>query len=105
MRLSATRIAAGVTACLAAAWALSPAVFAQSCAMCYTTAKAQNPQGIRALNSAILVLLIPTLALFIGFFVLLYRRRNAQRVDGAAEPEELAFLSSVHATEELLPLS
>jgi hypothetical protein len=105
MRRSAARIAAGVTACLAAAWALAPAAFAQGCAMCYTTAKAQNPQGIRALNSAILVLLIPTLALFISFFVLLYRRRNAQRVEGAALPEELAFLPTVCPTEELLPLS
>jgi hypothetical protein len=105
VRRSAARIAAGVTACLAAAWTLAPAVFAQSCAMCYTTAKAQNPQGIRALNSAILVLLIPTLALFIGFFVLLYRRRNAQRVEGAELPEELGFLSSVRTSEEMLPLS
>lgn len=105
MRRSAARITAGVTACFLAAWTLAPAVFAQSCAMCYTTAKAQNPQGIRALNSAILVLMIPTLALFIGFFVLLYRRRNAQRVEGAAEAEELGFLSSVYTTEEPLPLS
>jgi hypothetical protein len=105
MRRSAARIAAGVTACFLTAWTLAPAVFAQSCAMCYTTAKAQNPQGIRALNSAILVLMIPTLALFIGFFVLLYRRRNAQRVEGASEPEELGFLSSVRTTEELIPLS
>lgn len=105
MRRRATRIAAGVMACLAAAWTLAPEVFAQGCAMCYTTAKAQNPQGIRALNSAILVLLIPTLTLFIGVFVLLYCRRNAQRVEGAALPEELVFLSSVRPTEELLPLS
>ena len=105
MRRCIARVAAGVTACFLAAWTLVPAVFAQSCAMCYTTAKAQNPQGIRALNSAILVLMIPTLALFIGFFVLLYRRRNAQRVEGAAGPEELGFLPSLGTTEELLPLS
>jgi hypothetical protein len=59
----------------------APQAFAQSCAMCYQNAAASGAQGIAALRFGILVLLIPTLSLFIGLFALLYRHRNASRSD------------------------
>ncbi|MGH9450362.1 MAG: hypothetical protein ACRD11_07440 [Terriglobia bacterium] len=62
----------------AVAWGLAPAhvSIAQGCAMCYQDAAAQTAAGIRALQHGILVLLIPSLALFAAVFVLAYRRRN-----------------------------
>ncbi len=65
-------------------------VFAQGCAMCYNSAAAAGKQGTHALNQAILVLLIPPLAIFLGIFAFFYRRRNAQRV----EDSELAGVPS-----------
>ncbi|MFY9529615.1 MAG: hypothetical protein WBC04_17940 [Candidatus Acidiferrales bacterium] len=59
----------------------APQASAQSCAMCYQNAAASGAQGIAALRNGILVLLIPTLTLFIGLFAFLYRRRNAARSD------------------------
>ncbi len=64
-----------------AAFTYVPGAMAQSCAMCYQNAAASGAQGIAALRFGILVLLIPTLALFIGLFALLYRHRNASRSD------------------------
>ena len=58
---------------------LAPHVAAQGCAMCYQNASAAGPQGREALRHGILVLLVPTLSLFIGIFALIYRRRNVAR--------------------------
>jgi cytochrome c-type biogenesis protein CcmH/NrfF len=40
--------------------------FAQGCAMCYSTAAAANKKGQRAINHAVLVLLVPP----VGFMTL-----------------------------------
>lgn len=62
---------------LPAAWLLhSAAAWAQSCAMCYTSAAAQSEQGIRALNFGILILLVPAASIFFGIFCLVYRSRR-----------------------------
>jgi hypothetical protein len=56
-----------------------PHVQAQSCAMCYQGAAATGAKGGAALRHGILVLLVPTLSLFVGIFALIYHRRNAAR--------------------------
>jgi hypothetical protein len=59
-----------------------PSAFAhlwQGCAMCYQNAAGSGPQGREALRHGILALLLPTVSLFLGIFVLLYRRRNVTR--------------------------
>ena len=56
---------------------LAPApVQAQGCSMCYTAAAAQSEQGKAALNLAILVLLLPAVAIFSGVFWVAYRHRD-----------------------------
>jgi hypothetical protein len=49
--------------------------------MCYENAAASGPQGITALRHGVYLLIFPTLAIFIGFFALLYRRRNTTRTE------------------------
>jgi hypothetical protein len=49
--------------------------------MCYQNAAASGPQGITALRHGVYFLIFPTLVIFIGFFTLLYRRRNATRAE------------------------
>lgn len=48
--------------------------FAQGCAMCSTAAAATDPSGARSLNLGILVLLVPTLVMFVGVLVTAIRR-------------------------------
>jgi hypothetical protein len=66
-------------ACLALSLLASPRLAAQGCAMCYQNASATGAQGAQALRHGILVLLFPTLSLFVGIFSLIYRRRNVAR--------------------------
>ncbi len=58
---------------------LAPELHAQGCAMCYQNAAATGPQGAQALRHAIMVLLVPPVAMFGAIFGLLYQRRNASR--------------------------
>lgn len=71
----------GVFSCsiLALAFLLAPHAAAQGCAMCYQNASAAGAQGREALRHGILVLLLPTLSLFVGILALIYRRRNIAR--------------------------
>ncbi len=68
-----------------AAWLLlvlaAPAAFAQSCAMCYDSAKQQGPEAARALNTGIVVLLLPSLLLFGGVVVTAFRRRETTDIE------------------------
>ena len=48
--------------------------FAQSCALCYTTASQASPAAQRSLDFGILALLTPALTLFLAVMFLLYRR-------------------------------
>jgi len=59
---------------LCSSWA-TPA-FAQGCALCYTTAAAAGKAAARSLDLGILILLIPTLLMFIAILVLAIRRAN-----------------------------
>jgi hypothetical protein len=78
-RETAARRAALLIASLAIAAVLAPHAAAQGCAMCYQNAAASGPQGREALRHGILVLLLPTISLFLGIFGLLYTRRNVSR--------------------------
>lgn len=56
-----------------------PRVVAQGCAMCYQSAAASGAQGGAALRHGILILLFPTISIFVGILGLMYRRRNVAR--------------------------
>lgn len=66
-------IAAGCAVLLCAA---SPRAAAQGCAMCYQTAAASATPGRDALREGIWILLLPAVSLFLGIFLIMYRRRN-----------------------------
>ena len=56
-------------------------VFAQGCAMCYSTAAASSKQGQRAVNKAVLVLLVPPLGfmtLGVGMAVRYSKKRDRE---------------------------
>lgn len=71
--------AAAVAVGVAVASLLAPQAAAQSCAMCYQNASAAGAQGREALRHGILILMVPTLSLFLGIFGLIYSRRNLAR--------------------------
>jgi ABC-type phosphate transport system permease subunit len=70
-------------AILMSMFAAQAPVFAQ-CPMCKAAAASQGPQATSALNLGILILLVPTLAIFIGAFVIAYRYRHSPAGDPAA---------------------
>jgi hypothetical protein len=70
-------VAAGLIAALFVT--LAPHLAAQGCAMCYQSAAGSGAQGRDALRHGILILLFPTLSLFVGIFGLIYSRRNVSR--------------------------
>lgn len=70
---------------------LPPTASAQGCAMCRTAAAAANEAGQKTLDLAILVLLIPTVSIFLAVFYWAYRRRNQTREDLEAKSLPLSF--------------
>ena len=68
-----------ICAALIALVLTSPHALAQGCAMCYQSAAASGQQGREALQDGILILLFPTISLFVGIFALIYSRRNTSR--------------------------
>jgi hypothetical protein len=51
--------------------------YAQSCALCYTTASQTSLAAQRSLDIGILALLTPALTLFLGVMFMLYRRATS----------------------------
>jgi len=68
---------------IAALLSYSSLIYAQGCAMCYTSASAAKAGALHALRSGILILLLPVLAMCSGISVVIYRSRD--RFLGAAE--------------------
>lgn len=66
-----------LAALFAALLVYAPAAAAQSCSMCYDSASQQGPEAARALNTAIIVLLLPSVLLFGGVLVTALRRRDS----------------------------
>ncbi len=56
--------------------ALPPALFGQSCALCYTQAAASTQRFIQALRSGILILMLPPMCMCIAITLVAYKRRN-----------------------------
>jgi hypothetical protein len=66
-----------------------PAARAQGCVLCYTSLSNANPGALHAFQVALLVLLFPTLLLFIGLFLMIYHHRATAEPD--AWPEAAAL--------------
>ncbi len=60
--------------CVLCAFVVIPNAFAQGCAMCYTTAAAAGSAAARSLDLGILVLLVPTLVMFVAVLIVAIRR-------------------------------
>jgi cbb3-type cytochrome oxidase subunit 3 len=86
----------------AAILSFAPAALAQGCVMCYTSASAAGQRGERALDAAILVLLVPVLLLFIGILVFAFRRSRAQ---SARKRQTLPALDVESASQPVLRFS
>ncbi len=54
----------------------SPEALAQGCAICRNSAAAGGEQAAKALNTGVLVLLLPTISIFVGilFYAARYRK-------------------------------
>lgn len=78
------RVAVAILLLAALVLSAAPAAYAQGCSMCRTAAAAANEAQQKTMDLAILVLLIPTVSIFLGVFFWAYRRRNQTR----AEPSQ-----------------
>ncbi len=79
IRDHASRVACTIVASLAAMASIARQAAAQGCAMCYQSAAATGDRSRVALQHGILILLIPSVGLFVGIFGLIYSRRNVSR--------------------------
>ena len=61
-----------------AALAFTPGAWAQGCVLCYTSVAAGGPAAMHAFQLAMFVLLIPALSLFLGLFLLIFRRARTE---------------------------
>jgi len=62
---------------LSAAFPLAPAASAQGCVMCQTSASAAGKAGERALDKAILTLMLPPLTMFLLILGFAWKRSRA----------------------------
>src|ERR1700683_1382231 len=58
-----------------------PSALAQSCALCYTQAASAGNRMIQALQSGILILIIPPTLMSVGIIFIVCRKRNQFRQD------------------------
>jgi hypothetical protein len=61
------------------ALAAPPAAFSQSCALCYTQAASAGARMIQALQSGILILVVPPTLASIGMIFIVHHKRNQVR--------------------------
>ena len=74
---------------LVVALASAPAAWAQGCVMCRTSAAAGGDQAMKAFDLAVLVLLVPTILLFVAILAFAFRYRNHPAAD--TQEEELPW--------------
>jgi len=60
-----------------------PTALAQGCALCYTQAASAGNRMIQALQSGILILIIPPTLMSVGMIFIVCRKRNQFRQDDA----------------------
>jgi len=53
--------------------------FSQSCALCYTQAASAGTRMIQALQSGILILIVPPTLMSVGMIFIVYHKRNQVR--------------------------
>lgn len=79
-------------AVLAVGLAGAPAAFAQGCVTCRTSAASGGAEAARALDHGIVVLLVPTILIFVGVLLYAFRYRNRSQYEPTAENDEADFL-------------
>jgi len=71
------------------ATALTPGVaWAQGCSLCYTQAAGSGARAIAALNSGILVLVVPPMLICLGITWMAYKKRSEFNEDLPGEPTD-----------------
>ena len=66
--------------------AAAPPIYSQGCVMCRTSAAAGGEEAMKAFDLAVLVLLVPTILLFVGILAFAFRYRNHPRADSEEPP-------------------
>ena len=61
-----------------AALGFAPGAWAQGCVLCYTSLANGGPGAMHAFQMAMLALLVPALLLFLGVFLLIFRRARTR---------------------------
>ena len=61
--------------------------FSQSCALCYTQAASAGARMIQALQSGILILIVPPTLMSVGMIFIVYHKRNQVRRDDVPDPD------------------
>jgi hypothetical protein len=56
----------------------APGAWAQGCVLCYTSLVSSGPTAMHAFQVAMFALLIPALLLFLGVFLLIFRRARTK---------------------------
>ena len=78
-------------AALAAGLAGAPAAFAQGCVACRTSAASGGAEAAQALDRGVVVLLIPTILIFVGVLLYAFCYRNRGQDEPTAESDEADF--------------
>jgi hypothetical protein len=64
--------------------------FSQGCSLCYTQAASAGARMIQALQSGILILVVPPTLMSVCMIFIVYRKRNRFRTELDTEPESCA---------------
>jgi len=81
MRVEKPYLLAAVVLIASAMLAAPLPAFSQSCALCYTQAASAGARMIQALQSGILILIVPPTAMSVGMIFIVVRKRNQFRRD------------------------
>ena len=69
---------ASVVGLAGAVLSFAPGARAQGCVLCYTSLASSGPTAMHAFQMAMFALLIPALLLFLGVFLLIFRRARTK---------------------------